>query len=496
MTGISVLKTLDKLDLLKADSKSSSSDSNSKASSSFDDYLKNYSSSSTTDSNSNKVNLNKNPNENKNEDKNDNQGNLKEALNSSSDKETVNKEVQSSKETHKNVEEKNTSDKDVDLKSLASMILKCYNGGSIDLNKLKNELKNLKISENFQKDIMQFVSKLQDSLKSKDINSYFKLLVLAKNDVASNLKGHDDLINTIVNVLKSKLNKETPISKTEVKVGNKDSITLGKAEISDSKTSVQNGKSEINAVQANGNVFKEDLKKNNKDNNSKEKGSYSKNESPYKGANKSSVSAESKETISKALKENSSEDKFLKSFVSDDKSTKDNQISKVTTFMNQFSKVNLNTEKIKVENPVINKATFVQDVVKSVKFMETNNIKELTVKINPKELGEVIIKLSMENNIMKANISTANKETYTLLHSSLNDMNNSLNNQDIKIQAFSVNIYDDTTYFSGQGDNQNKNQDEHKKGKGNKDTNNDVSIENTDEVNNVSTENGNINVLI
>jgi flagellar hook-length control protein FliK len=491
MTGISILKTLDKLDLVKSDSKDSSSDSNSKTSGSFDDYLKNYSSNNAMDSNSNKVNSDKNSNKDEDQDKNDSEESLKNTLNSSSDKEVASKQVQDSKETNKSVEEKKPSDKDVDVKSLASVILGCYNGNSIDLNKLKSELKNLKISEDFQKDIMQFVSKLQDSLKGKDINSYFKLLVSAQNDLTSKSKGHSELINAIVDVLKSKLTKESSSSKAEVNVDSKHSNSLHKAEDLDSKTFIQNPKSEVPTVKTDGKAFKEDLKENtNKD----KKSNYDSSKNSYNSSDKLSTS-KSKETISETLKEDNGDDKFLKNFVSDDKNTKDNQISKVTTFMNQFSKVNSNAENIKLENPVINKATFAQDIVKSVKFMESNNLKELTVKINPKELGEVVIKLSMENNIMKANISTANKETYTLLHSSLADMNSNLNNHDIKIQAFSVNIYDDTTYFSGQGNSHDKSSNGDKKEERHS-TSKNAAVDNVTDADDAAVENGNINILI
>lgn len=101
----------------------------------------------------------------------------------------------------------------------------------------------------------------------------------------------------------------------------------------------------------------------------------------------------------------------------------------------------------------INSTTFTKDVVKSIKYMEVNNIKELTLKINPKELGEVIIKLSMEGNIMRARIMANHKDTYNVLNSNLNDIKQSLVAQDFKVQEISVNIYfsDATTYGEFQG---------------------------------------------
>lgn len=86
--------------------------------------------------------------------------------------------------------------------------------------------------------------------------------------------------------------------------------------------------------------------------------------------------------------------------------------------------------------------------------MESNNVKNLTVKIEPKELGELVIKLTTENGIMKANITAATKEGYNLLNSSLADMSNQLNNGEVKIQHLSLSMYDSSSYNQGQPSNE------------------------------------------
>lgn len=86
--------------------------------------------------------------------------------------------------------------------------------------------------------------------------------------------------------------------------------------------------------------------------------------------------------------------------------------------------------------------------------MENNNVKNLTVKIEPKELGELVIKLTTENGIMKANITAATKEGYNLLNSSLADMSNQLNNGEVKIQHLSLSMYDSSSYNQGQPSNE------------------------------------------
>ena len=92
------------------------------------------------------------------------------------------------------------------------------------------------------------------------------------------------------------------------------------------------------------------------------------------------------------------------------------------------------------ENIVATKETMVSDVIKSVRFMEINNVKELTVKINPKELGQVIITLVQESDGMKAKIMASSKETYSLLNSNLKDLKNGMLEMNLKVNEIQVGI--------------------------------------------------------
>ena len=144
---------------------------------------------------------------------------------------------------------------------------------------------------------------------------------------------------------------------------------------------------------------------------------------------------------------NSFEEKFLSNFLSEDKD--ENKIAKVVNFMNQFEAVKtIDTPKVQTPNIVIDKSNLGADVIKGIKFMETNNIKDLTVKMNPKELGEITIKIVVESGIMKASISAQNKETYNLLNQNIQDISDKLKSMDIKIQSLDINIYEDSTFFN------------------------------------------------
>lgn len=154
------------------------------------------------------------------------------------------------------------------------------------------------------------------------------------------------------------------------------------------------------------------------------------------------------------------EDKFLKELASLDKSEVDTKMDKVASFITGLNKTITTTNTAEVaKNITVNRETFVEDVIKSIKFMDQNNIKEMTVKIVPRELGEVIIKLTLENGTMKANITANNKEAYNLLNSNLQEISSKISNTEIKIQNFSMDLYNgDTTFFSNENSKEDRRQ--------------------------------------
>lgn len=145
-----------------------------------------------------------------------------------------------------------------------------------------------------------------------------------------------------------------------------------------------------------------------------------------------------------SLDENNEEDKVLSKIIdSDSKSS----FSKVLTYYDKFNKNNVEVIK---EPVVVNKQTLDLDIIKNVKFMMKNAVQELKVKIYPKELGEMTIKILSEEGIMRAEIKATSKETYNLLNSNLHDIKKNLADQNIRIQEVNIGIYnEDTTFFSG-----------------------------------------------
>jgi flagellar hook-length control protein FliK len=150
----------------------------------------------------------------------------------------------------------------------------------------------------------------------------------------------------------------------------------------------------------------------------------------------------------------SKEDKLLKDLAGEDNqnASKENLSDRIANVVTRFEVIR--TDKaIGAESQVtISRNNFDADFIKAIKFMDTNNIKELSVKIIPKDLGEIVIRISMDNGIMKANITAANKETYNLLNSQLPAISNQLSEQNMNIQSFNLSLYNgDNFLFSGNG---------------------------------------------
>ncbi|MCM0650446.1 flagellar hook-length control protein FliK [Clostridium swellfunianum] len=209
--------------------------------------------------------------------------------------------------------------------------------------------------------------------------------------------------------------------------------------------------------------------------------------------NKASTESSNYKRIQLDIKPGESEDKLLKGLL--EKVDKKDPISNLT---DRIANVVTRFEVIRTDKPlsaeapvVINKDSFNMDFIKAVKFMDTNNLKELSVKILPKDLGEIIIRLSMDNGVMKANITASSKETYNLLNSQLPVISNQLAEQNMNIQSFNLSLYNGENFlFNGNGDSK---RDGRQQGRKDSEI---ASIDNDDAVvQNYDIQDGNINAL-
>jgi flagellar hook-length control protein FliK len=160
------------------------------------------------------------------------------------------------------------------------------------------------------------------------------------------------------------------------------------------------------------------------------------------------------------------EDKLLNYLITEDssKGAKENLSDRIANVVTRFEVIR-SDKPLVVDAPVtINKDNFNADFIKAIKFMDINNIKELSVKVIPKDLGEIVIRLSLDNGVMKANITAANKETYTILNAQLPAISNQLADQNMNIQSFNLSLSNgDNFLFSGNGNDQSERKQQGKK---------------------------------
>lgn len=158
-------------------------------------------------------------------------------------------------------------------------------------------------------------------------------------------------------------------------------------------------------------------------------------------------SEKSENMLESTDKSSSKEDDFLNKLIGKDE---DSSTAKINMFATRQAVQTQSTQS--TNNLSINKITFAEDLIKDVKFMATNSIKELTVKVNPGNLGQITIRLIQEDGIMKASLKANSKETAALLAQNVEQIKNQLSEQNVKIAEVNIELYqDDTTFFSQEG---------------------------------------------
>lgn len=334
------------------------------------------------------------------------------------------------------VEDKDSSEIDELKDKLEELEKESKSASKDDVNNILNELMNLlsqlginqkditstdgKANSDMLQKLIEGVGK-DTSSSSDNLNSVMDNLVkLLQTDSAKD-KLDTNSLNLVQNILKN-INDNSNTSKG-VKDGIKDLMSEMSKLIDDKQN--QNGKV----------LTLEDLLNKN----------YSQNN------NESSTESENNNSNADTMqggKETSKEDEFLNSLATDDKTG--DTTNKINLFVSRNQLIQ-NQDPVVTDtskNLTVNKATFANDIVQDVNFMSTNGLKELTVKINPGNLGEVTISLTQEDGVMKANLKANSKDTTNLLMQNLTDIKDQINDKNIKISEINIELYqEDTTFF-------------------------------------------------
>ncbi len=124
------------------------------------------------------------------------------------------------------------------------------------------------------------------------------------------------------------------------------------------------------------------------------------------------------------------------------------------------------------------------DFIKMVKYLKSNNIEEIKVNINPKELGDMTIKLLKDSEATKVFIHVGKEETFNMLNKNLHDINKHLTDLGIKAKDIVVEMKsNDQNFFSDNLSQEFSKKEEQKKQKRNNRGNNTTlnSVEDLDE---------------
>lgn len=108
-------------------------------------------------------------------------------------------------------------------------------------------------------------------------------------------------------------------------------------------------------------------------------------------------------------------------------------------------------ESTKIAQPMeVRQGYVTEDVLQAVKYLNNKGIEELNIKMNPRDLGEISIKLLKSEGESKLIIKIDDKETFNLINSNIRDIENHLNNLNIKVKEVLVQVKSDNQNdFSG-----------------------------------------------
>ncbi|WP_270659308.1 flagellar hook-length control protein FliK [Paraclostridium bifermentans] len=135
------------------------------------------------------------------------------------------------------------------------------------------------------------------------------------------------------------------------------------------------------------------------------------------------------------------------------------------------------------------------DFIKMVKYLKNNNIEEIKVNINPKELGDMTIKLLKDSEATKIFIHVGKEETFNMLNKNLNDINRHLTDLGIKAKDIVVEMKsNDQNFFSDNLSQEFSRKEEQKKQKRNSRSNR-TTVNSIEDIDEEKIEETNLNIL-
>lgn len=129
---------------------------------------------------------------------------------------------------------------------------------------------------------------------------------------------------------------------------------------------------------------------------------------------------------------------YLENIVSAD----DNSYINSFVGINEFNTVYRNSTSNDIPQPVteIRQEFITEDIIKSVKYMKNSDLEELNVKLNPRNLGEISIKLSKNKEHSNLLITVDDNNILDLVNKNIEYIKKHLNDTDINIKDIVINV--------------------------------------------------------
>ncbi|MBO3445072.1 flagellar hook-length control protein FliK [Clostridium sp. CCUG 7971] len=136
-----------------------------------------------------------------------------------------------------------------------------------------------------------------------------------------------------------------------------------------------------------------------------------------------------------------------------------------------------------------------EDIIKTVKYLKSNNMEEINIKISPRELGDMTIKLVKSPEETKVLITISKEDVFELVHKNTQDIVKHLTDANIKIKEVVVDIKSNNDKFFSS----NLNQEFSRRNQENKKRRNKYEASSIEEIDTIKEDNideDNINILI
>ena len=164
----------------------------------------------------------------------------------------------------------------------------------------------------------------------------------------------------------------------------------------------------------------------------------SQEDSMYENLDTVGILNQSKIDEYKNSKGTSNDIEYLENIVSSD----DNSYINSFVGINEFNTVYRNSTSNDIPQPVteIRQEFITEDIIKSVKYMKNSDLEELNVKLNPRNLGEISIKLSKNKEHSNLLITVDDNNILDLVNKNIEYIKKHLNDTDINIKDIVINV--------------------------------------------------------